>query len=97
MSKSPIASASTRVVEAFSRIIADLNNETSVQLDINQTQVLDALGRFRVWAGNIGALQDIKSATSLDARLQKATRITTHFVDRLEELLELLEEGKSPI
>jgi hypothetical protein len=94
MSKSPIASTSKRVVDAFARILNDLNNETSAQLDIGQMQVSDSLGRFRVWAGNIGALQDIKFPTSLDARLRNAARIAAHFVDRLEELLELLEEGK---
>ncbi|SRR6266536_5089926 len=97
MSSSPIASISRRVLEAFDGILELLNAETSAQLMIEQTQVSDVLGRFRVWAGNIGALQDIKWSTSLDFRLRGAARVTNHFVDRLEELLELLDEGKSSI
>ncbi|KAL2049167.1 hypothetical protein ABVK25_010596 [Lepraria finkii] len=46
--------------------------------------VEDELGRFKVWAGNIGALQSGRS--SLDYRLRDAKFVKTHIVKLLEGL-----------
>lgn len=47
------------------------------------------LGRFRIWAFNIGALQEAHLPTSLEYRLREAPKL----VDRIVELLEDMEES----
>lgn len=60
---------------------------------------LDALtesyGRFRVWCGNIAAHRHDK--TSLDYRLRGSPQIQLGIAKMLEDLNELLFEGKKPV
>lgn len=55
-------------------------------------QLYDDLGRFRVWAANIGAHRHGKS--SLDYRLQEASHLKVKIKDFLRELDETLRKGK---
>lgn len=48
-------------------------------------------GRFRVWARNIGALQEPTSASSLDSRLQAAPKVRNGIIDNLKGLLQSLD------
>jgi hypothetical protein len=53
----------------------------------------DELGRFKVWAGNIGALQPKEMESSLEYRLRDASRTRKHVLDFLQDLYESLKEG----
>ncbi len=55
--------------------------------------VLFSLGRFTIWAGNIGALQPFESKSSLDYRLRDAQKIAIQIAGLLDDLAELLEDG----
>lgn len=61
-------------------------------------QLLTALkteqGRFRVWARNIGALQNSASLSSLDSRLHDATKVRSAITSILEGLLASLSEAR---
>ena len=54
--------------------------------------VLDQFGRFRVWAGNIGAHQH--GRVSLDYRLRDASRLKGQIIKFLEDLDETLHDGR---
>jgi hypothetical protein len=54
----------------------------------------DNNGRFRVWIGNLGALQPPKSTKSLDYRLRNATYIRAGVVTGLERLENLATRGE---
>jgi len=51
-------------------------------------------GRFRVWIGNLGALQLPKSTKSLDYRLRSAAYIRTGVLTGLERLENLARRGE---
>ncbi len=54
----------------------------------------DVLSRFKLWAGNIGALQDSQLASSLEHRLRNAQGVAKRIIKLLEEMMEDLEDGK---
>lgn len=53
----------------------------------------DELGRFRVWAGNVGAHRN--GRISLDHRLREASQAHKKVVDLLKDLNETLRRGKA--
>ena len=62
---------------------------------ISYSGACDKLGRFRIWAGNIGALQDERKQSSLDFRLREAPRIADQVVELLQDLSESLNGGST--
>jgi len=55
--------------------------------------VQDQIGRFRVWAGNMGAHHPAGSRMSLDYKLKEASHIHAMVVELLEELNTSLESA----
>ena len=55
--------------------------------------VQDQIGRFRVWAGNMGAHRPAGNRMSLDYKLKEASHIHMTVVELLEELNTLLESS----
>lgn len=51
------------------------------------------LGRFRIWAFNIGALQEAHLPSSLEFRLREAPKLVDRIVELLEDLEESIEDG----
>lgn len=51
------------------------------------------LGRFRIWAFNIGALQEAHLPTSLEYRLREAPKLVDRIVELLEDIEESIEDG----
>jgi len=58
---------------------------------VTTSAVNDELGRFRIWAGNIGALSVGRG--SLDYRLRDADYLHTNVISLLEDLKETLHDG----
>ena len=58
-----------------------------------QVSLSDNVGRFKVWAANVGAHQFARKS-SLDYRLRDAPRIKNGVIQLLNELSEILLEGK---
>lgn len=56
---------------------------------------VDELGRFCLWANNIGAFLRIEFRNSLDFRLREASKICSRVVEFLEDLVEALDDGKN--
>jgi hypothetical protein len=50
--------------------------------------------RFRIWAGNCGALHHAKDLRSLDRRSRDAPEVMKRILDILEELRDLLRQGR---
>jgi hypothetical protein len=68
---------------------ASLSISGQIQLDALE----DEIGRFRVWAGNLGALQ--RGHSSLDYRLREAPLVRENVMKLLKELHECLQESTS--
>src|SRR5438034_5679639 len=97
-SPSPIASQGRECIHQFERLCALFENqEQQAKFDINHTQICDGYGQFKIWAGNIGALQYIQSASSLDYRLREVPKISKQIVTLLEDLNETLEDSMSKL
>lgn len=54
--------------------------------------VIDAMERFILWTGNLGALQDPKSKLSLDHRLLEAPEIRNQIYQQLDHMLEAIHD-----
>lgn len=73
---------------------SDLHNETSH--GISKSEASDTFGRYRIWAGNIGAFQHIESKSSLAYRIRDAPKIAAQIADLLDDVAESLDDGKRP-
>ncbi len=91
---STISFVSFCCLQSFNDVLLSLRasgDEFSGQLSAQD--ILDELGRFKIWAGNIGALQSGRS--SLDFRLRDAPHVSTTIIQILDDLQESLQEGLS--
>ena len=91
---SPIAPHAQACEGYFRQLCALLENkERQAEFDISYLQVCDGYAQFKVWAGNIGAFQNVQSTSSLDYRLRDVPKISNQTVAFLEDLEETLEES----
>ena len=90
---STIASESKACIRSFEEICHIINNSKSQRpKDLSPHAILDEFGRFRVWAGNIGALQS--GTSSLDRRLRKASHVQRQVLQLLNDLNYTLRESQ---
>lgn len=57
--------------------------------------IVDQLGRFKIWAGNIGAFQELSTPSSLEYRLREAPKVGAQVAELLYDLEETLQEGRN--
>lgn len=69
-----------------SKCISEFSRCVATSHDVEQEAIIDARGRFNVWAANLGALQPPHSLKSLDARLKEADLMRTSVMSGLERL-----------
>jgi len=64
---------------------------------VRPAMVTDALERFTLWAGNLGAMRNPQMTLSLDYRLHtpEAADVRTHILRQLDEMVEAVESGPS--
>lgn len=55
----------------------------------------DIFQRYRLWAGNIGALHELKDQKSLEYRLRAAPRLQARFQELLRDVRDDLDERES--
>ncbi|KAL8382715.1 hypothetical protein RB595_006483 [Gaeumannomyces hyphopodioides] len=93
-----ISSRSFRVRQLFRDLIDRLKLEKATSVDAETVKedyarkVVDALDRFNLWAGNIGALLAPTSRLSLDQRLADAPDTREEICQELKELAEAIED-----
>ena len=91
---SPVAKHGQACAHHFDELCALFDDEERQFIyEISQLQVRDSYGQFKIWAGNIGALQHIQSASSLDYRLREVPKISKQVVALLQDLDGALEDG----
>lgn len=91
---SPIASQGKACVHRFEQLCALFEDEKRQSSHkISLLQVRDSYGQFRIWAGNIGALQTLSSTSSLDYRLREVPKLSEQVIILLKDLEEALEDG----
>jgi hypothetical protein len=88
MSSLRLATASN--VRAF-QSLSDALNTTDRTWAIDPVGLEDEIGRFRVWSGNLGALQ--KGHSSLDYRLRDSPLLSGNTLKLLEELADNINEA----
>ena len=79
-------------LRAFAKVTAANSTSNDESRDIISAQLEDQLGKFRVWAGNIGAHQ--RGNSSLDFRLRDDSEIKGQVVRILENLLTTLHDAR---
>ncbi|KAE8440784.1 hypothetical protein EG329_006584 [Mollisiaceae sp. DMI_Dod_QoI] len=90
---SPVATHGQVCDRHFDELCALFDDEEREFIyEISRLQVSDSYGQFKVWAGNIGALQSIQSASSLDYRLREVPKVSKQVVALLQDLDEALED-----
>ncbi|KAF8418438.1 hypothetical protein EV426DRAFT_707586 [Tirmania nivea] len=75
------------VTRSVDNLAPNLDSAKALALQLVQDQI----GRFRVWAGNMGAHHPARSRMSLDHKLKEASHIHDMVVELLEELNTSLE------
>lgn len=61
---------------------------------LSSSRLEDVFTRFRLWLGNLGVLHRKEDPRGLDKRLQDAPEVAKRIRELLEELKELLRQGK---
>lgn len=91
---STLNSLGKKCITLFNQIYALLDQpDRSYQEDLSADDIQDELGRFKVWAENIGALQPRDMKSSLEYRLRDASRTRQQVQQFLGDLRESLTEG----
>lgn len=78
--------APTTIWALASKCISEFSRCVDSSHEGEQEAIVDAHGRFNVWAANVGALQPPHSLKSLDARLKDAELMRKSVVSGLERL-----------
>lgn len=92
---SSIAPCVKECISLFTRCTDVLQQpDQSNDFAVSNHQLVDSLGRFRIWAGNIGATQGAEVKSSLEYRLREAPKVASQISEILNDLLESLEDGK---
>ncbi|KAH8901324.1 hypothetical protein GQ53DRAFT_835174 [Thozetella sp. PMI_491] len=81
----------TREVRQGSTKLIDLINERT-SCAISSADITDALERFTLWAGNLGAMRAPSTKLSLDSRVSEAPEIRIQICRQLDYLLEGIED-----
>lgn len=80
-------------LQAFAQVQRSLSTTSAdFSTQISSSALQDEVGRLRVWAANIGALQ--KGHSSLDYRLREASLVRENVLKLLKELHSALQEGE---
>jgi hypothetical protein len=74
-----------------------LQPERPLNRHINIDDVMDELGRLKVWSAEIGAVQSNEMTNSLEYRLREAARTGEQVLNFLQDLEECLQESKAPL
>ena len=90
--------AMTRLCAQSFRQVREVLDQPQHEINdgISASAINDELERFQIWAGNIGASQESRTTTSLEARLRDASEITEQISQLLEDLREALEDSECP-
>ena len=92
--KSPIESHYTKCIGLFTHLIHLVKTSNSLPPQNSfSPNVAEALGRFRVWAGNVGVHMHRTGRVSLDYHLREASHIHVQVMNLLTDLLTDLEKG----
>lgn len=86
---SPIASRARNCALLFDQL-ARLSEHSD---KVTKEQAIDEFARYKLWAGNIGALHPFNVKTSLDSRLHDNAMVRKRITGLLDELAESLKEG----
>lgn len=92
---SPIAVRCNECSQSFHLLCRLLKNINMYPSQISLQAIQDEFGRFRVWAGNVGAHRS--GRVSLDYRLREAGQMRQIVASLLDDLKVNLQEGSSSI
>lgn len=92
---SSIADRSIECRQSFHQLCNLLNKSDVWSEQISLPAVQDEFGRFRVWAGNVGAHRS--GRVSLDYRLREAEKMRQQVTNLLNDLESNLREGGSSV
>ncbi|SLM36315.1 hypothetical protein LPUS_05843 [Lasallia pustulata] len=90
---SAIATQARSCIDDFkilSSLVQDLGHQSQW---ISNSMICDELGRYQIWAGNIGAFQEAQLPVSLDYRLRAQPKIAKQIIELLEDLEETLKDA----
>ncbi|KAL2067320.1 hypothetical protein VTL71DRAFT_1744 [Oculimacula yallundae] len=89
---SSIALRARKCLAHLERLVGLLKQPDPEHIGLTELEAVDVLDRFRIWAANIGALQDVNMKSSLEHRVRDAPKIAKQITELLDELAESLED-----
>ena len=97
MRSTSTASTGLLCLRSFDRLLNALQTSAisrGTESRLSVVAVQDELGRFKIWAGNIGAFQPATRSSSLEHRLRDASNVRDHIIRLLRDLNFTLNECK---
>lgn len=92
VSETPLGDQTRECWQGFNRLCQILERDGSPFKDrLSFSDMRDEFGRFKVWSGNIGALQG--GTASLDHRLRESSKVREQVLKLLVDLQYSLDEG----
>jgi hypothetical protein len=85
------------VISTLVRQCLDISKDLETDAQETPSSLIDELGRFRVWVGNISAHRTFLSRRSLEYRLRDSSNLRSTVVGLLRDLLQLLQNVHSAI
>jgi hypothetical protein len=83
-----------RCLEGLERLSELLQTSNETKKIFSYDDMVGQLGRLRIWAGNIGGLQEAQYPTSLEYRLRDAPKLLRRVNELLEDIEDSLQDSK---
>jgi hypothetical protein len=87
----PIESLAYDCLTHFRALIREINTHQRDLAELSAIAIEDQIGRYQIWAGNLGALRTGRS--SLDYRLRNAAFVAGNISRLLQSLTDVLKRG----
>lgn len=92
---SDLRSVADRCGEIRQIMVSLISDTTAKEAPFAPEAVEDALDRFKLWTGNLGALHQPQSRMSLESRLADSLEVRNQICEQLSDLQEALQDCRS--
>lgn len=89
-----LATCAVECAQAFEKLSTLPQPQFEQHTHLRQDDIEDQDGRFRIWAGNLGAFQKLPSKSSLDYRLRESPKVAIQVQELLQDLHRALDDSK---
>lgn len=87
-------SIADRSLEVRQSLLDILDKARTIEAHVEVQKVEDALYRFKLWTGNLGALHQAHKRMSLESRLADSPEVQDQICEQLDDMQEAAQDRK---